>query len=112
MQAKDLIDENETAVVFFTRGERFHIGEGGRGSTGNWKMAPGRAFDKVIVYRRDPATQTNEVYVAIPVGVRPNGEADRYIIDLADIRYVGTTEANWTTFAEAGPNPVRYLTSN
>jgi hypothetical protein len=35
---------------------------------------------------------------------------DRYAIGLRDARRVGSTDANWTQFAAAGSNPIRYLT--
>ena len=110
MKARDLIKENESAIVIFTRGHQFHIFDKGRGSTGNWRIGRKREFDKVIIYlRQEDAPLSNEVYVAIPTRTIDSPEEARYIIELANIRHVGNTGKNWLEFAEGGQNPIRYL---
>ncbi len=61
MKARDLLGENESAIVLFTDGQELHIREDRTGSTSNWKLSRKHDYDKVIVYRRDIETGTNEV---------------------------------------------------
>lgn len=110
MKARDLIAENESAIVIFTDGRNFHIERDGSGSTGNWKLDPSREYDTVIIYERDWDGESNQLYLAVPIDVLESSHEGRYVIQLKNIRSVGTTETNWLEFAEGGQNPIRYMT--
>ena len=109
MKARDLLASGESAVVIFTSGGDFYIREGGNGSTGNWPVNPSREYDRVIVYRRDERTGTNDIYLARPAAITKSPAENRYVIGLVGIRHVGTSDQNWFDFAEGGPFPIRYL---
>ncbi len=109
MKARDLLGENESAIVLFTDGQELHIREDRTGSTSNWKLSRKHDYDKVIVYRRDIETGTNEVYLAVPGDITASSVPGRSVLGLANIECAGITDEGWYAFAEAGSNPVRYL---
>ena len=81
----------------------------GRGARGYWRINLERPFDQVIIYRRHQESGTNEVFTAVPAEMETSPVAGRWVIRLAKIEMVGTTELNWPEFAETGSNPIRYL---
>ena len=109
--ARDLLQSGESAVVIFTDGREFRHSHDGSGKTGFWKMNPKRSVDKVIIYRRDRSLDTNEVWTATPVGVipAPARYPGRYIIKLSNVKFAGTTDEKWPTFAQTRQYPIRYL---
>lgn len=111
-RARDVLQSGQSAIVIFTDGREFKHTPDGRGHTGYWVMDPKRPFEKVIIYRRDQKSGTNEVWTATPYGIIPAPEphSDRYIIYLSSVKRAGTTGKKWFPFAETGPNPIRYLT--
>ena len=109
MIAKELISENETAIVVFTKGDNFIINDDQCGSTGFWKINPQRQFDKVIIYKRDSKNRTNEIYIANPIRVIPSPVDGRYIIELSSITLQDITDINWLEFTGSGANPIRYI---
>lgn len=113
--ARELLKSGESAIVIFTDGRDFNRNRDGSGQTGNWVIDPKRLFEKVIVYRRDKVFGKNEVYAATPVGVigpihLTKSKQDRYAIKLSSVKLEGTTSEKWFSFAQTGPNPIRYLT--
>ena len=109
MNARELIEPGERAVVVFTHGPHFVWREDGSGSTGNWKINRARRFDRVIIYHRLDSATANEVYTAEADGLEPSDEEGRKIILLKNVVHRGSTTANWREFAEGRQNPVRYL---
>lgn len=63
-KANDLLVCGETAMVIFTKGDRFRIHEDASGSSGNWIIRANKRVDKVIVYKRSRgvANPINEIY--------------------------------------------------
>ena len=110
MKAKDLLDENEQALILFTDGTEFDIEDDKTGLTGKWKVNPERVPDRIIIYFRDSSAKDGTVYSAINTGVAPSEIDGRHFIFLANIENVGSTDLDWVEFAEGGQNPVRYLT--
>lgn len=110
MKARDLVKSGETVVVIYTHGKHFELKENNTGSTGQWTIDPNRLVDRVIIYLRDDKTNTNTLYLANHAGTNPAEREGRYDIQLTHVQYAGTTSMNWTEFAEAGSNPIRYLT--
>jgi hypothetical protein len=50
--ASDLLRNDESAVVIFTRGSKFKFEKSGKGYSGNWLINPNHKFDRVIIYYR------------------------------------------------------------
>lgn len=110
MRAIDVLNPGETALVLFTRGELFIHRSDGTGETGNWRIDPTRISDRVIIYRRTQGGDGAEVFISHHAGWRPSTEEGRWVIALTKISLLGTTHLDWGRFADAGTNPVRYIT--
>lgn len=112
-KANSLLRSGETAIVIFTEGPHLHLDPGGTGWTGNWKISSRRRVDKVIIYRRDPKNpRGNDVYIGDHAGLTgPDGNG-RYIVKMRGVVCMGRTPQNWYDFADAGTNPIRYLTKS
>ena len=118
-RAIDLVPEGETAIVLLTRGELFTRNADGTGTTGNWKFNPnnGRQISRVIVCYEYNDRRSIDVLIADYVGAVCPIETGRYetdgrwVIRMAGIHRVGTTRHNWKQFADAGTNPVRFLSN-
>jgi hypothetical protein len=114
MNAIELIKSGETAMVIFTRGENFVLHDDGTGETGSWKVDPKRSVQKVILYNRDAVTGENKVYVAVPLALLETELEGRRVIQLGDVKPVGTTKNNWLKFKgtkQGAVNPVKYITA-
>lgn len=111
-KASSLLGPGETAIVIFTEGGHLQLQRDGLGSTGNWKISARRAVDRVIIYRRDPAgtSRDNDAFIAFHAGLEGPDENGRYIVRMQGVQYSGRTPHNWHYFADAGTNPIRYLT--
>ena len=106
--ARDLLQEGETAMVIFTRGPQLVKHADGTGTTGNWKMTPRIDVDWLVIYLRK-ADGSNKIYRAKPVAVRSSIEDGRSGIEFASLQLMGQTTASWYQFAATQANPVRYL---
>jgi hypothetical protein len=109
MKAQDCISAGESAVVLFTRGPHFKRKSDGSGSTGNWKLDPGRTFDRVVIYHRIPKTMAGEIYVGDFIKTSPSREEERYIIHFSNLRLKGKTHLNWFQFGRGHQDPVQYF---
>jgi hypothetical protein len=116
--ASDLLNAGESAIVLFTRDMYLVFDQDGSGSSGYWRTNPSHHLrpDKVIIYNRpaDQALGQAEIYLANYVGAVAAAEATwrgRLVIQFQDAKLIGTTNRNWRDFAEAGANPVRYLSN-
>jgi hypothetical protein len=110
MKAIELLKKDETAILIRTDGRGFSVDSDGSGSTGVWRIDISRKIQKVIIYKDGKFPTSNEVYIADHVGVSP--DEDRYVISLANIRFLGSITENWYKFAdleEGARNPIRYL---
>lgn len=106
----DLIDPGETGLFICTDGLNQHLDTRvGTGSSGWWKLDPERPVDRVFIFRKGKDAETpSEVFSGRRVRAEgPDG--GRYCLHLEDVRREGTTRLSWSRFAEAGENPIRYL---
>jgi hypothetical protein len=101
-----LLKRGENAIAIFTHGKYFTKKRDGSGATGNWVIDQTRPCNKVVIYKRTAAR--NDVYVARRSAVKPSKDDGRFIIQLREIQYYGSTYLNWPQFA-GSRNPVRYL---
>jgi len=110
--ARELLDVGETALVLFTRGHHFSLGESGSGSTGKWVLDPHREVDRVLIYNRQAGETTGaDLWRGRAALVEPADRPRRYTIRLTDLQNVGRTEMNWKEFSGGGTNPVRYVSN-
>ena len=112
MIAKNIIENDESAVVIFTDGKGWKTFDGGFATTGDWVIKGDFAVDKAIIYKRDKENNRNDVYLGKPLDVFPSKQAKRFVIRLSDVSFVGTTESNWYQFTESkkgANNPVKYI---
>lgn len=115
MIAKNIIEDDESAVVIFTDGRNLKTFDGGFATTGNWVIDNNLAVDRAIIYKRSRAERQAEIYLGTPLDVYPSGEIRRYVIRLADFSFVGTTDCNWNEFTESkkgATNPIKYINKN
>jgi len=63
MLARKLLRKGETAIAVFTTGTHFYINPDGTGTTGYWKIDSKRKVSRVIIYKREPETGDNEIYI-------------------------------------------------
>ena len=110
-RASQVIDQDQAAVVLFTRGPHFTYDSAGNGSTGKWVVNLDRLekVDKVIIYLRDEKPTVNRIYLGNYIGTMPSDDPHRQVILFACLEEVGTTEVNWLDFAGSGQNPVSYV---
>jgi hypothetical protein len=113
MKATDFLKPGETAIVVFTDGLNLTIEQDGTGTSGNWIMNPSRRPDRIIIYHRHTADKrvANEILIGQYSGITGPVPDDhrRYIMTFTNLKNHGTTEMNWSKFAETGSAPVRYL---
>ncbi len=105
--ATSLLKRGQAALVIFTHGKYFRRNRDGTGSTGNWVVDENRKCNQVVIYNR--TERGNQVFVARRKGVVPSKVEGRSVIELANIKYYGTTYFNWPQFA-GSRNPIRYFT--
>ena len=112
MIAKNIIENDESAVVILTDGSGLKLFDGGFATTGDWVIKRDFAVDKAIIYKRDKETNQTEVFLGKPLDVFPSKQAKRFVIRLSDVSFVGTTENDWCKFSgskKGATNPVRYI---
>ena len=115
MIAKNIIEDDESAIVFLTDDKGLKIFDGGFAVTGDWVIAKNLAVDKAIIYKRDRATKLTEVFLGKPMDVFPAKTNRRFVVRLSDVSFVGTTENNWQEFTESkkgATNPIKYINKN
>ena len=109
--AQELLQPGETGLFVLTDGRHFTINPDGSGSTGFWVINPTRQVDRVIVFRQElrDGQRFVELFTARYDGV-VGPEDGRYTVRLLDVQVAGSTARSWQEFADAGQNPVRYVT--
>lgn len=115
MIAKNIVEDDESAIVIFTDGTNLKIFDGGFATTGNWVIDRDLVVDKAIIYKRDKVNNRNEVFLAKPIDVFPSEQFRRYVVRLFDFSYVGITDNNWHEFTQSkkgATNPVKYINKN
>ena len=116
MIAKNIIEDDESAIVILTDGKGLKIFDGGFATTGDWKIDRNLAVDKAIIYKRDQDKNLTEIFLGKPIDVFPSTKSfGRYIVRLSDVNFVGTTETNWQEFTESkkgATNPIKYINKN
>jgi len=108
--AQELLQPGQTGMFVHTDGRHFTYNADGSGSTGFWVINPSRQVDRVVVvldeFRR--GKRIVELFTARHDGVV--GPKDgRYTVKLIDVQLAGSTDRTWKEFANAGQNPVRYI---
>lgn len=112
MIAKNIIENDESAVVILTDDAGCKFFDGGFAVTGDWLISKDFAVDKAIIYKRDKQNNRNDVFLGTPLDVYPSKRDRRFVIRLSDVNYVGTTENNWCEFTgskKGANNPVKYV---
>jgi len=115
MIAKNIIGDDESAIVIFTDGTNLKIFDGGFATTGDWIIDKNLLVDKAIIYKRDKVTNRTEIFLGKPLDVFPSKNFRRYVVRLSDLSFVGTTENNWREFTESkkgATNPIKYINKN
>lgn len=112
MIAKNIIEDDESAIVIFTDGQGLKIFDGGFATTGDWIIDKNLAVDKAIIYKRDKQANRTDVFLGTPIDVYPAKTNKRYVVRLSDVNYIGTTENDWCEFTESKKgaiNPIKYI---
>lgn len=105
--AIDLLKSGETAVMIFTRGDKFYFDKTtGTGFSGNWKIRRD-SLDRVIIYHR-PRDWNHGAEIYVGKFEKPLAEAiepatpkerkERRRINFSNLKHVGTTEVNFREF--------------
>ena len=109
--ARDLLEVNQSAIVFFTHGQSFFINENGDGETGSWILNPQlvKKVDKVIVYLRDETKRINHIFLGDFHSLRKGERSRRWIVRFSNMTELGTTEIHWLEFGNGSTAPVNYI---
>lgn len=107
--ADQLLRPGEVGLFIFTDGANLTINQDGSGSTGDWVVDPRRRVDWVVIYKRASNNPSRNELLLARSGDLEGPRAERYLINLRDIKSVGYTDVNWHEFASAGNNPIRYI---
>jgi len=109
--AQDLLERNQSAVVFFTHGQDFHIGDNGDGETGSWMLNADlvKQVNKVIVYLRDENEKINHIYLGDFHSLRRGDRSRRWIVRFHNMNEIGTTNLHWLKFGNGTTSPVNYV---
>ena len=110
--AHQLLQPGELGLCLLTDGRFFTRNVDGTGSTGIWVLNPQRQVDRIIIFHQVQRQERREVdlYTALPDGATGPDADGRYTLHLREVQQAGTTDKRWQEFAQAGSNPVRYLT--
>jgi hypothetical protein len=108
--AQELLQPGETGLFVYTDGRHFTVNADGSGSTGFWVINPTRQVDRVVVVREEfrGGQRFAELFTARHDGII-GPEDGRYTVRLLDVQLAGSTDRTWKEFADAGQNPVRYI---
>ena len=113
--ARDLLKKNESAVVIFTRGEKFHFDKSGRGYSGNWIIRRDH-FDSVIIYKAKERSTGAEIYIgkfeSIDPVIEPETPKNRILrrsVRFANLKRVGETDSNFHQFTETKRNSFCFI---
>ncbi len=108
--AQGLLEPGETGLFVLTDGRNFTLRADGSGSTGFWFVRPSRHVDRVVVCKQEfrDGRRFIDLFTARHDGVIGR-EDGRYTVKLLDVRLAGSTDRTWEEFADAGRNPVRYV---
>ena len=115
MIAKNIIENDESAVVILTDEKGWKTFDGGFATTRDLIISKDFAADKAIIYKRDKENNRNDVYLGIPLDIFPSNLPRRYVVRLSNVSFVGTTENNWCEFTgskKGAINPVKYINKN
>ncbi len=116
MIAKNMLADDESAIVLLTDGTNLKIFGGGFATTGDWVIDRNLAVDKAIIYKRDKVNNRIEVFLGKPLDVFPSMKTfGRYVVRLSDVNFVGITENNWCDFTQSkkgATNPIKYINKN
>ena len=107
--AFELLSPGETGLFIYTDGLNLTINGDGTGESGWWVLDPARHFNRAFIFKRSVVgSEPHEVYSGRCTGFEgPDG--NRFKLLLEDVRLEGTTLTNWTAFADASQNPIRFL---
>lgn len=115
MKAKDILEEEETAVVIFTDGLNLVINDDGSGESGVWVVKKNLSVEKVIIYLKNKTENINKVYLGDFSHLESSEVKDlehRFIIVFNNLELKGTTEETWNGFTNSNQgavNPIRYI---
>jgi hypothetical protein len=109
--ARGLLETNQSAIVFFTHGQDFHIDETGEGETGSWILNSElvKKVDKVIVYLRYETEKVNHIYLGDFHSLRRGERSRRWIVRFSNMVELGTTPVHWLDFGTGTTAPVNYI---
>lgn len=112
MIAKNIIEDDESAIVILTDEKGLKIFDGGFATTGDWLISENLTVDKAIICKRDKLSNRIDVYLGKPLDVFPSKLNKRFVVRLSDVSFVGTTENKWHEFTESkkgATNPIKYI---
>ena len=76
MKAKDILKDDETAIVIFTDGLNLVINDNGTGESGVWRISKNASADKVIIYKRDKSKNITEIHIGNFIQLLPSKVKD------------------------------------
>jgi hypothetical protein len=113
--ARDLVKANKSAVVIFTRGDKFKFDESGDGYSGNWRIRRDH-FDSVIIYKAKERSPGAEIYIgkfeSIDPVIEPETSKNRILrrsVRFTNLKRVGETDVNFHQFTETKRNSFCFI---
>ncbi len=109
--ARDLLEHNQSAIVFLTHGQDFFLDENGDGETGSWILNPElvNKVNRVIVYLRDDDKKTNRVFLGDFHSLRKGNRSRRWVVRFSGMIELGLTPTHWLDFGNGTTAPVNYI---
>lgn len=109
--ARDLLEHNQSAIVFLTHGQDFFLDDNGDGETGSWILNPElvNKVDRVIVYLRDDVKRTNRVFLGDFHSLRKGNRSRRWVVRFSGMKELGLTPTHWLDFGNGTTAPVNYI---
>ena len=114
--ARDLVKANKSAVVIFTRGDKFDFDKSGDGYSGNWLIRRVQ-LDFVIIYcRPKERSEGAEIYIGnfvrIDPAIKPKSHEERMLrrsVRFTNLKRVGETDFNFHQFTGTKRNSFCFI---
>jgi hypothetical protein len=103
--ASDLLKNNESAVVIFTRGIKFTFDNAGKGYSGNWRIRRDDLDRVIIYYRPEERLFGAEIYIGnfdkLDRAIEPETSERRISrrnVHFTNLEHAGETDVNFRQF--------------
>ena len=120
MEARDFVEQGESALVVFTREGAFEMNDEGNGFIPNLPINIHEEIDRVILFvagaedddelerEHEEEEEENRIWIA-DYAALDEAEGVGFTVRFARAVYAGATGEEWSAFAGTGSSPIRYI---